>query len=289
MPFNIQKANEIHNSQYDYSRVNYVDAVTKVEIICRHHGSFWQSPKVHIYSKGGCKQCANDRIRGVFDYEKAKRLHLDTYDYSNVTYVNTDTKVEIICPVHGSFWQTPYHHINRKLGCEACKGAKIAALKKMSHEEFVRRATSVHGNKYDYTNTSIVNGHTKVAIGCPAHGLFYQTPTNHLDNENGCPQCGYNVSASGSAWLQRVAPPTVLKEHVLQVNGRKFKVDGYDPETNTVYEYFGVFWHGCPSYTDHTKVNPRNGVPFKVLYEKTLQRIATLEGAGFKLVSEWGK
>lgn len=289
MPFNIQKANEIHNSQYDYSRVTYVDVYTKIEITCPTHGSFWQSPRVHIYSKGGCKQCANDRIRGSFDLNKANEIHNNKYDYSKVTYVNVDTKVEIICPTHGSFVQTPYHHINRKLGCESCKGTKISNSKHQDVSIFVERAKRVHNDRYDYTQVVYHNSHTKVTIVCAQHGAFKQTPTNHLDNKNGCPQCGYNVSASGARWLNNIAPPSILKEHTLQINGQRFKVDGYDPVSNTIYEYFGVFWHGCPHYTDHTQVNPRNGIPYRELYEKTLKRINTFESAGFIVISEWGK
>lgn len=224
-----------------------------------------------------------------FNVQKANETHNNKYDYSRVIYANVGTKVEIGCPTHGSFWQSPDKHVNQGTGCPKCKSDKLAAERRMSYTTFIERSQHVHGNFYDYSNVVIVNGHTKVSISCPTHGEFRQTPTNHIDGRTGCPQCGLNVSSSGRAWLDRVAPSSVLREHTIVVKGKKFKVDGYDPDTNTVFEYFGVFWHGCPSYTDHTKVNPRNGVPFKLLYERTLQRISTLKGAGFNLVSKWGK
>lgn len=289
MPFNIQKANQIHNNQYDYSRVIYVDVATKVEIVCPHHGPFWQSPKIHLYRKGGCRQCADSKTRGSFDVERARYIHGNKYDYSKVQYVNVDHKVEIICPAHGSFNTTPYCHINRRMGCPKCKGPAMSKARRMTRDAFIAKATAVHGDQYDYSGVEIVNCHVKVIIHCPLHGEFMQTPTNHIDNKNGCPQCGYNVSSTGRAWLDSVAPKHALREHVIQVGGRRYKVDGYDPTTNTIYEYFGVFWHGCPTYTDHASINPRNQVPFKVLYQKTLERIKTFESAGFNLVYEWGK
>jgi len=224
----------------------------------------------------------------MFNIQKANEKHNGKYGYQHVVYVNSATKVEIICSDHGSFFQTPDKHVNSGTGCPRCKGVNMARDRKMSHDRFVERARSVHGDKYDYTNVLILNGHVKVNITCPLHGAFFQTPTNHLDNKNGCPQCGYNVSVSGRKWLDSVATPTTVHEHTLHVDGHKFKVDGYDPETRTVYEYFGVFWHGCPSYCDHTKVNPRNGVPYKVLYERTLERIALLKHCGFIVISQWG-
>ena len=52
--------------------------------------------------------------------EKAVSVHGDKYDYSKVEYINCDTKVCIICPEHGEFWQTPYKHVNEKNGCPRC-------------------------------------------------------------------------------------------------------------------------------------------------------------------------
>lgn len=224
----------------------------------------------------------------MFNIQKANTKHNGKYDYSRVVYVNSGTKVEIICPLHGSFFQTPDKHCNAGTGCPRCKSRKLAMDRRMTHERFVERARDVHNDRYDYSRVSIVNGHTKVEIICPTHGSFFQTPTNHIDNKNGCPQCGYNVSASGRRWLDRVSTSTTLREHVITVDGQKFKVDGYDPSTNTIYEYFGVFWHGCPSYCDHAKVNPRNGVPYSTLYARTLERIEIFKRAGYTLVSTWG-
>lgn len=58
----------------------------------------------------------------------AKKVHGDKYDYSKVTYINNRTKVCIICPEHGEFWQTPYSHLK---GCEcpSCKGFKKRNIK----------------------------------------------------------------------------------------------------------------------------------------------------------------
>lgn len=46
----------IHNNLYDYSKVNYVDCKTKVEIICKNYGSFYQTPLHHL-RKEGCPKC----------------------------------------------------------------------------------------------------------------------------------------------------------------------------------------------------------------------------------------
>ena len=116
--------------------------------------------------------------------KKAKQIHGDKYDYSKVEYINNHTKVCIICPEHGEFWQTPNSHLNGN-GCSSCKG-----LKKLTTKEFIERAKQVHGNKYDYSKTIYVNKRTKVCIICPEHGEFWQTPHNHVYQKQGCPECG---------------------------------------------------------------------------------------------------
>ena len=116
--------------------------------------------------------------------EKAKEVHGNKYDYSKVNYVNSSTKVCIICPEHGEFWQTPNSHLNGS-GCPECSG-----LKKWDTEKFIKKAREVHGNRYDYSEAVYVNKRTPVTIICPIHGKFVQNPHNHVSQKQGCPLCG---------------------------------------------------------------------------------------------------
>ena len=184
----IEKARKIHGNKYDYSKVEYIDANTKVCIICPIHGEFWMTPANHLYGQG-CKLCNNIkryklRRKTLEQFIKeAKTIHGDKYDYSKVNYINTDTKVCIICPEHGEFWQTPYHHLHSK-GCNICSGKTQKTTK-----QFIEEARKVHGDKYDYSKVEYVNASTKVCIICPIHGEFWQNPANHLQGQ-GCPACG---------------------------------------------------------------------------------------------------
>lgn len=115
--------------------------------------------------------------------DKANKIHKNKYDYSKVEYVDSQTKVCIICPKHGEFWQTPYSHL-AKHGCPECKG-----LKKLTKEIFLERANKVHNNKYTYENAEVHGIRSKIPIICPIHGKFLQAIKNHL-NGQGCPLCG---------------------------------------------------------------------------------------------------
>jgi len=224
-----------------------------------------------------------------FNTQKANEIHQSKYDYSLVEYKNIDTKVKIICPIHGLFEQTTYHHINRGCGCKQCKGSRISMSKHMGQQWFVDKANLVHNNKYDYSKSVYKNAHTKVIITCSKHGDFIQTPNNHLYINNGCPNCGYNTSRIADEWLKSLGIDSIYKEKVLFINSKKYKVDAYIPETNTIYEYFGYFWHGHPDYFSHDEINPKNKTPFKVLYDNTLQRIKDIQDAGYNLIYVWGK
>lgn len=127
--------------------------------------------------------------------EKAKEVHGDKYDYSKVKYDRTK-KVEIICPIHGTFYKVPRIHTHLKQGCPACSGKK-----KLTTEEFISRSKSVHGNKYDYSKVKYKNNSTKVKIVCPKHGEFIQTPISHYQG-HGCPKCAPNYSGSKHTYIQ---------------------------------------------------------------------------------------
>ena len=120
---------------------------------------------------------------------KATKVHNNKYTYDNVQYKNRNTKVCIICPEHGEFWQLAKHHLNGH-GCRKCHSAKRTGL--LTTQQFIQKAKAVHGNKYDYSKVEYNGTHTKVCIICPEHGEFYITPNNHIHRKSGCPICGNN-------------------------------------------------------------------------------------------------
>lgn len=118
--------------------------------------------------------------------KEALLVHGDFYDYSKVIYKNIQTKVTIICPIHGEFYPTPNNFIGKQSKCPACAGT----LKKDT-KNFISEAKKVHGNNYDYSLTEYKDARTKVKIKCSTHGEFYQNPRNHLRGQ-GCSKCSGN-------------------------------------------------------------------------------------------------
>jgi hypothetical protein len=190
----IARAKRLHGDRYDYSKTNYSNAQTKLTIICPEHGPFLQLPGNHL-KPAGCPKCGTDSMaaqsRGhVASFiERARRVHDDRYDYSLVNYKNARSKVTIVCPDHGEFTQTPDAHLNGQR-CATCAGRPP-----VNTETFIKKATDVHGNTYDYSSVEYTNAHDPVTIVCRLHGAFKQKPDNHLSGK-GCAKCSGNFLRS---------------------------------------------------------------------------------------------
>lgn len=118
----IESAKKIHGDRYDYSKSIYVNNKTKLTIICKEHGEFEQSPNRHN-AGSGCPLCGKLLVLKEIDNKKyntedfikrAKEIHEDFYDYSKVNYIDANTKIDIICPIHGKFTQLPKGHLSGK-------------------------------------------------------------------------------------------------------------------------------------------------------------------------------
>lgn len=191
----IKKARAEHGEKYSYEKVSYVDAKTKVIIICPIHGEFEQTPDGHVQGRG-CKTCgiekrADSKRLGQEEFiKRASAVHEGKYDYSNVVYVRNNKKVIIICPIddHGPFKQTPANHLNGQ-GCNDCGIEKRTTSLTKTTEEFISDAKRIHGDLYTYDNVDYKGAHENVNITCREHLDFPQSPTNHLMGK-GCPSCG---------------------------------------------------------------------------------------------------
>lgn len=185
----IAKARTIHGDRYDYSKTILINSKTKVCIVCPEHGEFEQFPYHHL--KGhGCRQCSVERNRRIKTSNtkdfviKAKKIHGDRYDYSKVNYINSNTKITIICKKCGKELEIkPNSHLSQKSGCRC-----YITYNTYDTLQWITKAKKVHGNKYDYSKTKYIDWNTKVCIICPEHGEFWKIPSLHIQGQ-GCPNC----------------------------------------------------------------------------------------------------
>ena len=279
----VSEAEKIHGNKYDYSKTKYIKNKTPLTIICKTHGEFLQAPNNHLSMRQGCPKCAGNIAYTTDEYiEKAKSIHGDRYDYSLVKYSSYDKNVTLICKTHGSFKCRAGKHINHNQGCPKCVGKYITT------EEFIIRARVLHVDRYDYSSTIYKSTYSNVSINCPHHGQFDITPKNHLRGL-GCPKCSPTISNPERQWLDFINLPNTLehRQHLIKINKKKFKVDGFDPNTNTIFEFLGDFWHGNPKMFNPTDINTRNKKSFQQLHDETFHRFDLLKEAGYNVVYIW--
>lgn len=202
----IVKSNAIYGDKYDYSKVNYINNKTKVCIICFEHGEFWKTPYKHLIGQG-CPECSKftkkkklTSNKDIF-IKKAKKLYGNKYSYEKVEYVNSKTKVKIICPKHGEFLITPNNFL-RDHECPKCKGEKISLSKQYDIDKFIEKAKQKHSDKYNYSKVNYINSQIKVCIICCKHGEFWQKPSEHLQGY-GCPICGGTKKITLEQFIER--------------------------------------------------------------------------------------
>ena len=255
----IEEANIRHGFKYDYSKTQYINKREKVCIICPIHGEFWQEASSHL--KGcGCPKCGKESsqkrqsLNTEQFIERAKKVHGDKYDYSKTEYINSSTKVCIICPIHGEFWQRPTEHL-RGRGCKKCGDLSVGIKNsKITTDEFIERAKKVHGDKYDYSKTEYISPRKKICIIDKEFGEFWMMPYAHL-NGQGCPsRRGEKISKANSKSKEKFI------EDAIQIHGDKYdysKVEykGAFEKVCIICPKHGEFWQrpkdhtqgiGCP-------------------------------------------
>lgn len=140
----INESNKIHKNKYKYQNSIYINTNTKIIITCPEHGNFEQLPLHHI--KGiGCSKCSNNYNKTKSEFiEIAKDIHSNKYNYDKTIFINNSVKVTIVCPKHGEFTQSPYHHL-KGFGCKKCSDSKgeifIDKYLSNSNIKFIRNKT----------------------------------------------------------------------------------------------------------------------------------------------------
>lgn len=192
----IERSKKVHGEKYSYNKSVFKDVDTKMIITCPIHGDFEQAPKNHMRGQGcpKCRYLTNIKKQtknfSLF-LQEANEVHNGFYIYDEETYVNCKTKMRIICPIHGEFWQTPDNHLRGRT-CPKCANEKRNVNRKFTLEWFIKKSKEIYGNLYDLSLVDYKNIDTKVKIICPKHGEVFVTPYVFL-KKHGCPLCKTSI------------------------------------------------------------------------------------------------
>jgi Zn finger protein HypA/HybF involved in hydrogenase expression len=289
----IKRSKTVYGQRLDYSKTIYINSLTKLKFRCIKHDKWFEQLIQNHLLKDGCPDCiSNKRSNSAFSntrefIEKSRVVHGDLYDYSGVVYINNITKVSIKCSIHGEYFQAPDRHLLGH-GCHQC-GIECITL---TQGEFIERCVKKHDHTYDYSKAVYTINIHKVIIICKSHGEFLQVAADHM-NGKGCPKCARRISKPETEWLNFIGIPNdfihrqvkLITNQTKRGQKKQIQVDGFDPKTNTVYEFYGDYWHGNPAR--FKGINKFLKKRFTTLYKNTMDRETRLKKAGYKIVSIW--
>lgn len=217
----------------------------------------WQSSATLLAYKEKRTQEANIKksikyMNNVLSYNKkfiealqnfltqAPILHENKYDYSSIVFRGLQTNVDIICPIHGKFSQSPYKHLQGS-GCPKCGFIQAGLNGRLSTPTFIKKAEEVHGTVYDYSKVIYKTSNDPVTIVCPIHGPFNQLPKYHLLGCK-CPKCKETVGERKIRLFLESHKITYKYQHIFPDcrDIRPLRFDFYLPDYNMCIEFDGI-------------------------------------------------
>lgn len=243
----IEKSVKIHGYKYDYSKVIYTFSRDKIIIICPEHGEFIQTANNHLNGKG-CSKCYNKFNNSQEFVDYSNKVHNNFYNYEKVIFINTISKVKIVCPEHGEFEQTPYNHIIGK-GCGKCGNLKTSLGLLKTSEWFIKKCNKIHNGIYNYSKSDYKGVYDKIKIDCKKHGTFLQRANEHLRGK-GCSKCANNYRWNTNDFIKECLnrkgnlysyEKVIYKNSLTKIN-ILCKKHGYFSQTPTAH----LGGQGCP-------------------------------------------
>ena len=196
----IERAKELHGEKYDYSKVNYKNSTTKVEIICPKHGPFLQVHSSHL-AGNGCDKCAREvqserqKLSQDEFINKLEKIHGEKYGFDKSIYTGRKGSTIITCPTHGDV-EVKINGLLEGEGCPLCAG------RRRTNDDIIQMIRKIHGDRYDYSKVNFKNNKIPITLICPKHGEFKLRPESIIYQSAGCPKCsGRNLS--NDEWIDR--------------------------------------------------------------------------------------
>ena len=240
----------------------------------------------HIVTEKNCLAINFPDVAKECDY--LKNGNLAPKDFAQFS----GKKVAWSCDVCGYKWDAVIESRTKEgCGCPACSNNVVTEKNCLmnnfpeivkdwdysKNENLTPRDVTKCCGKHFWWKCSVCGYKWKTAISVRSH------------NGSGCPKCARKaVSKLGSFWLDELGIPMENREYPIKIGNRNFRVDGYIPETKTILEYLGNFWHGNPEFYNPNDINRVNKKTFGQLYQETMERIKFLEDNGYKVICKWG-
>jgi len=231
----IEESRKKHGVKYSYDNVKFINTTTKVSVTCPIHGDWEVKPISHYYEGSGCPSCAleNNHLNKDSFIEKARAVHGNLYDYSDVIISKNTDMVQIKCPIHGRFEQPARAHLAGHRCMKCAHQSQRSTL-----EEFIEKAKGIHGDTYDYSRAKYVNSKTKLTVMCNTHGPWEVRPCSHIGSKTGCPRCRESFGERKLVVYLEKLGIAYVKEY--SFTGSRFRYDFYLPDVKVLIEFHGI-------------------------------------------------
>lgn len=209
----IEKARSVHGDKYDYFKVKYVDAFTKVCITCPVHGDFLQAPHHHFAGRG-CPKCGNIRTGQSCKLSHEEQVAAITEANPFVEVLGEITgslkKVLCRCKTCNREWEVRPDSLKRGSLCPECKKQKF----KLPHEKQIEAIWKKNPNIEILGD--ITGNHKKVLCLCKVCGYKWEATPANLKSGYGCPKCadhGFLTHDRGNLYIMvdDLEIPTMMK------------------------------------------------------------------------------
>ncbi len=228
-----------HGDGYNYKLVEYKGNKVKVDIICNKcKNTFPQKPANHLNGQG-CPYCYGTSLKDTNQFISECNGKKSIYRKS--VYINNKTKIELICPIHGSYWQYPNDHQYKGCGCPDCTGR--VSKQEQELQDWLSQYIDIKCN--DRTLISpleldIVIPSKRITI--EYNGLYWHSEQQgkdinyHLNKYNLCKDKGYRlIQIWENEWLLKkdIVKSIILNaigKHTDKVHGRKCEIRTITPK-----------------------------------------------------------
>lgn len=281
-------------SEWDYSKNEITpDEVThgsdqKVWWVCKNDHEWDASVKRRAIYKFGCPYCSGKRVCKDNCIATMRPDLVEEWSDKNLfgpekITCGSGKKVWWVCE-NGHEWETSACE-RKNHGCPYCSGNKVCEDNCLA----TKRPDLVEewSDKNNISPKEVSYGSKKRVWWVCSNGHEWISSINNRTNNYECPHCSKRISKSGTKWLDKHNVP--IREYYININNKRIYVDGFDDKTNTVFEYFGSFWHGNKKIYDQDDINPITKTSYGCLYQKTIEKINLIEAAGYNLVYKWGE
>lgn len=214
-----------------------------------------------------------------------KKYDNTNFEFDESTFVDSHTPMRVICKKHGEFWKAPRNIL--KYNCRKCSYELRGREFRLTTDEFINKAINIHGNRYDYSKVVYEHAKKKVEIICDIHGIFKQTPNDHLSGK-GCPFCNESHLEKNVEKILNNNNINFIRQYSPEWLGRQ-SLDFYLPNYNLAIECQGKQHFGLSGWDidqnliislDIKKYNLCNENNINIIYvteEKYLNNIPEIE------------